>query len=707
MRIGLTIGQRTALGFALLIALVVVASVIGLLYTRTVEQTVNTTQIGIDELSDVDQLQINWLAVVATVDNMLLTRQAGLVEQTLNAELAAFNDQLDVLDTAAMGGSFVLVSDARLLSNVQSLGNELSGIVTELSQVAAEGRWARAQILRHTDMASLQRRLNASIAALNDDIQNNVSMSVAAAVEAQDAIRTYWVIVSVAAVVIGATAGYLTTRSITRPVAALVTTAQAIERGQLDQRADVRTHDEIGALATAFNSMTEQLKDLIDNLETRVSSRTRDLQIAADVSRQVTTVIALETLLPQIVELTRDGFKLYHVSVFVYDDTAEVLKLAAATGSAGEKMLTEGKHFRLDDPLGLVPRAARSREAVIINDVAASRDHFFNPVLPLTKSEMALPMVASGQLVGVLDLQAEQTDRFTDDDLRVLTTLAEQVAVAVRNAELFAEVEQARHAAEEANKVKSQFLANMSHELRTPLNAILNFTEIVADGVLGDVNEKQVDALRKSVASGDHLLSLINDVLDITKIEVGMMQLFIEDVDMNAVVQSVLSTAHGLMKDKPDVELVTHIDSDLPTLQGDKRRLRQILLNLLSNAVKFTPSGTITLSIRRDGDQIAIAVQDTGVGIAPDDQSLVFETFRQTRHGLAERSGTGLGLPISKHFAEAHGGRMWLESEVNVGSTFYVELPVDTRLDRTLASRPGPARLASGNGSASTPQTTG
>lgn len=239
-------------------------------------------------------------------------------------------------------------------------------------------------------------------------------------------------------------------------------------------------------------------------------------------------------------------------------------------------------------------------------------------------------------------------------------------------------------AAKQADQVKSQFLASMSHELRTPLNAILNFTEFLKMQMFGEVNEKQVDALGKIYGSGKHLLSLINDVLDITKIEAGMMTLFVEeDVNLVAELETVLASTRTLLKDKP-VQLVEDMDDDLPKLVGDRRRIRQIMLNLLSNAAKFTEEGTITFSIKKQNNAtLLFAVSDTGPGIAQEDQTLIFEPFQQTETGVKQAGGTGLGLPISKRLAEAHGGKLWLESELGAGTTFYVTLPIhsETLLD--------------------------
>jgi signal transduction histidine kinase len=238
------------------------------------------------------------------------------------------------------------------------------------------------------------------------------------------------------------------------------------------------------------------------------------------------------------------------------------------------------------------------------------------------------------------------------------------------------EVEQAKADAERANTVKSAFLASMSHELRTPLNAVLNFSQFVSSGMLGPVNDEQIAMLEKITFSGKHLLSLINDVLDISKIEAGSLRLFVEeDVDLVPEAEAAADTGRALLEEKP-VKLQLEVAPDLPHILADKRRVRQILLNLVANACKFTESGSVTISLRSEDQEVHFSVKDTGPGIAPEDRETIFEAFRQTKIGMTQGSGTGLGLTISKRLAEAHGGRLWLESEVGVGSTFHVVLPV-------------------------------
>jgi signal transduction histidine kinase len=259
-----------------------------------------------------------------------------------------------------------------------------------------------------------------------------------------------------------------------------------------------------------------------------------------------------------------------------------------------------------------------------------------------------------------------------------MTTLAEQIAIAVHNVRLFEEVEAARKAAERANEVKSAFLASMSHELRTPLNAVINFTQFVVDGDTGPVNDQQSDLLNEVIGSAKHLLDLINDVLDMSKIEAGSLKLFVEDnINLNNIVNRVVSTGRSLLKDKP-VQVEVDTQNDLPVIRGDQQRILQILLNIMSNACKFTETGTIKVSTSHNDSEVVITITDTGPGIAIEDQGIVFEPFKQTKSGLRQGGGTGLGMPIARSLVEAHGGRLWLQSEPGKGATFSIALPIES-----------------------------
>jgi signal transduction histidine kinase len=238
------------------------------------------------------------------------------------------------------------------------------------------------------------------------------------------------------------------------------------------------------------------------------------------------------------------------------------------------------------------------------------------------------------------------------------------------------EFEVAKTAAERAEQVKSAFLASMSHELRTPLNAIINFAGFVVDGDVGPVNDEQHSMLTQVVDSAGHLLNLINDVLDMSKIESGRLALFIEDdVNLKALIDNAMSIGQGLLADKP-VTLVKHVSETLPPVPGDQHRILQVLLNIISNACKFTDTGEIVVNAETKLDEVVISIKDNGPGIAENEHALVFEAFKQTDSGLRKASGTGLGMPISKNLVEAHGGKLWLTSTPGQGATFFVSLPI-------------------------------
>ena len=470
--------------------------------------------------------------------------------------------------------------------------------------------------------------------------------------------------------------------AVINPLRRLATFADQVGSGNLDATIDqTDLEGEIAVLAASLTNMTARLRDLITNLESKVEERTRDLAIASEVSRQITRVLDMDLLLPELVEKTRQGFNLYFVSVYLYDSQSQELMLEAGTGREGARLESEAQSFPISARPSLVAQVARERKAEIINDTEHSSIHLFNPHLPDTRAEAAFPMLVSDELVGVLDLQSEAVERFQESEVQIFSTLAEQIAIAVRNAQLYRQQEHVARELERADLMKSQFLASMSHELRTPLNAIINFTQLIAMRVAGPVTEEQLTMLNTSLESSRHLLQLINDLLDISKIQAGKLSLYIEeDVNLNDELKAVIGMAEPLLQkqnamlDQP-IRLIQDIDTELPLTACDRRRIRQVLLNLLSNAIKFTEQGSITLSAKKKGGKFVFAVMDTGPGIPPEMQARIFEPFVQAPGGIKLAQGTGLGLPISRSLVEAHGGSLWLESVVGEGSTFFFTLP--------------------------------
>ncbi len=295
------------------------------------------------------------------------------------------------------------------------------------------------------------------------------------------------------------------------------------------------------------------------------------------------------------------------------------------------------------------------------------------------KAAIFSPMLWEGRGIGVIFVGRDFAGPFTEKEIALLRTFSDQAAIAIQNARLFREIQEKSAQLEIANKHKSDFLANMSHELRTPLNAIIGFSEVLLEKMFGEVNEKQLDYLNDIHSSGKHLLSLINDILDLSKIEAGRMDLEIASFDLPAALQNAMTLVRERAQ-RHGIALALEVDPGLSELQADERKFKQILLNLLSNAVKFTPEGgRVSVAARPNGSAVEIAVADTGVGIAAEDQRSVFEEFKQVGRDYTRKAeGTGLGLALTKRFVELHGGTIRLESEPGKGSTFTFTLPVRT-----------------------------
>jgi signal transduction histidine kinase len=289
---------------------------------------------------------------------------------------------------------------------------------------------------------------------------------------------------------------------------------------------------------------------------------------------------------------------------------------------------------------------------------------------------LAVPLLFEDRITGGLVVWRGEAGHFSREVVSLLETFATQSVMAIQNARLFRDIEDKSRQLEVASQHKSEFLANMSHELRTPLNAIIGFSEVLAARMFGAVNAKQAEYLQDILESGQHLLSLINDILDLSKIEAGRMELEAADFDLPSAIENALILVRERAS-RRGITLASTVDEHLGLIRGDERKVKQVLLNLLSNALKFTPEGG-RIDVRaalRDG-RAEVSVADTGVGIAPEDQEAVFEEFRQVGTADKKVEGTGLGLALSRKFVELHGGRLWVESERGRGATFTFTLPV-------------------------------
>jgi signal transduction histidine kinase len=485
-------------------------------------------------------------------------------------------------------------------------------------------------------------------------------------------------------------ASVLLARRMVAPIRLLQQGATRIGAGELGHRIDVRTGDELEALGQEFNRTARQLEESYASLEQKVEARTRELATAneelkalGEVGRAVSSTVDLETVLNTIVARAVQLSAASGGVIYEYNETSERFERIRGSHQLGEDLGEVMRAAPLGLGEGVAGKAAATRAPVQVADVLDGQTYDVARIRVVFERQglravLAVPLLFEEQrIIGALVVWRREAGEFAPAVVRLLQTFASQSVLAILNARLFREIKAKSLELEAASLHKSEFLANMSHELRTPLNAIIGFSEVLSERMFGEVNDKQAEYLSDILESGQHLLSLINDILDLSKIEAGRMELEATDFDLRGAVENALALVRERAH-RRGIRLERTIDEHVGSIRADERKVKQVLLNLLSNALKFTPEGG-TICVRAElRDRMAeVSVTDTGVGIAPEDQAAVFEEFRQVGAAEKKAEGTGLGLAISRKFIELHGGRIWVKSQVGTGSTFAFTIPLD------------------------------
>jgi signal transduction histidine kinase/HAMP domain-containing protein len=597
-------------------------------------------------------------------------------DPTLDAALRQLNQfgyDLDRLE-------FVARHDAELIVQVRLEYAKMVDSATRVAELVRAGKVAEAREVQTNESVPQADRVQ----RLTNQLVNIAEADMVAAIDAtRSAYHVSQIIVvafSVGSVLLALALGYVISWSLIRPVRAIEGRLTEIAAGEFAGRVEVANHDELGALAANVNQTSRELGRLYNEVQTRtreLAHSVEELRALGEVSQAVNSTLDLETVLSTIVAKAVPLSGTDAGAIYVYSKRRGVLRLRATYGMS-EEFIAAVKNvesrFR-ETPLG---EAIEKRAPVQIADLRATTPYpVHESILEAGfKALLIVPLLGPESVVGALVVRRREPGRFADSTVDLLKTFAAQSVLAIQNARLFSEIEEKGRQLEIASRHKSQFLANMSHELRTPLNAILGYTELILDSIYGEPTEKMRGVLNRVESNGRHLLGLINDVLDLSKIEAGQLSLALADYSLSDVVQSVFTAVEPLANEKR-LALKVELPQGLPVGHGDERRIAQVLLNLVGTAIKFTDEGEVAIEASASNGSFEVAVRDTGPGVSEADQEKIFEEFQQADNSSTrKKGGTGLGLAISKRIIEMHGGRLSVRSALGQGSVFSFALPV-------------------------------
>ncbi len=618
------------------------------------------------------QLQHDTTAQLYSVASALLVHDERTLDATLR-QLNQFGYDLDRLQ-------FVAKDEVELLAQVRKDYDQFIKVVSQSVELIRAGKIEAGNQLQIAQANPLAERLE----RLMNQLVNRAEADMVASIEASGAAYTHSrgivIAFAVGSIALALLLGYAISWSVVGPVQQMDARFQEIASGNFSQRIDVPNRDELGTLATNLNRMSEELGRLYQQIETR----NRELGESLEQQTATSDILGVIASSPTEIQPVLDAV------------AASAARLCDA--SDAQILLVRGDSVQRVAAFGELPavqntpldrgwpgsRAIIDRETIHIHDISTQLESEFPEVKEFQarwgqRTVLATPLLREGVATGAILIRRKEVRPFSDKQIALLKTFADQAVIAIENVRLFQELQETNTQLDIANRHKSDFLARVSHDLRTPLNSIIGFTRIVLRRMEGKLPDLQKENLQKVLISGDHLLSLINTLLDLAKIEAGRMEVLAELFRVDEVIHMAATTVEPLLKDGR-VRLVRDIAPGLPPLKTDRDKLKQILLNLLSNAAKFTEQGEIKVSAARENGNLKLAVADSGIGMTPAALEHIFEEFQQAEKTTASKyGGTGLGLAIVKKFINLMGGEIVVESEEGKGSKFTITLPMELK----------------------------
>lgn len=649
---------------------------------------------GIDKLEDVSKI---WSFQVARGGSELISDiySAGLTSEPMRTITLPIIDNSTVVGVVSADISFKKIMHSVMDIDVGKNGSV--AVIADNGRVVAHTYMDKLQELDLSNSPAVEAVLTGqegSIQGYTDALGRQVLGSYSpirelrwgvviqkplAAIDAEvGQLRTTILWATIGAIFLAVLSGWLMSKQITKPIRKLARASKRIAQGDLSTPVDVISSNEIGVLAHSFEQMMASLKKSRYELEQRVAIATKEIRQRVDelntlyeVSKDIISTLEVDTRLQIIVDEAARLVDANKSIILLIDSEKEKLIKIMVHGYNQAEL---ERHTFEEAQDGLSGWVMREKVPTLSADIKTDERNRGRALASAKqsgdKSAAIAPLIIQDLVIGTLTVVSGQRGHtFTPADLDLVTMLAGQAAIAIHNARLY-------EAAQEADRLKSAFLASMSHELRTPLNSIIGFTGILLQDLVGPLNDEQRKQLGMVRGSAHHLLTLINDVLDISKIEAGQLEILSELFDMRAAIEDTVQIVSP-MAEKKDLVLVVDVSPEVDQIVGDRRRVEQILINLVNNAIKFTDKGEVRIESKVCDNRLETSISDTGIGIISEDFEIIFKAFMQVDTGLARlREGTGLGLSICKRLVEMLGGEIYVESERGVGSKFTFTLPV-------------------------------